>query len=181
MSVIVVVPIFASRDSPLQVSKLISGCRWSKLQSAAALSPSSLLAADKAGAHASATYVTQEAANLPIKEETAVQPVKDREHAAHAAALSLESVIEAQSALLQERHQWNQPDMTEEEKKAHRRRLDIAQSAAEPCTVVMSAHVWKTGCHIQAVMFKRLLAILLLTTGIVHNHCLINAPKMSSV
>lgn len=80
-------------------------------------------AEDKAGAHASATHVTQEAADLPIKDATAVQPAKDKEHAAHAAALSLESVIEAQSALLQERHQRNQPDMTDEEKKAHRRRL----------------------------------------------------------
>ncbi|DBA94232.1 TPA: hypothetical protein ACH3X1_001855 [Trebouxia sp. C0004] len=58
-----------------------------------------------------------------IEQEAASQPVEQEQHAAHAAALSLEAVIEAQSALLRERQQQHQPNMTEEEKKAHRRRL----------------------------------------------------------
>ncbi len=65
--------------------------------------------------------VKQESANQPVKQESA----KEEPHAAHAAAMSLEAVIEAQSALLQERHQQNQPDLTEEEKKAQRRRSDL--------------------------------------------------------
>lgn len=65
----------------------------------------------------------QSLAGQSIEQEAVSQPVEQEQHAAHAAALSLEAVIEAQSALLQERQQQHQPDMTEEEKKAHRRRL----------------------------------------------------------
>lgn len=68
---------------------------------------------------------SEPSASSPIKQETASQPVKQEQHAAHAAALSLDAVIEAQSALLQERRQRHQPDMSEEEKKAHRRRSDL--------------------------------------------------------
>ncbi len=81
------------------------------------------------------TAVKQEFASQPVqqesvKRESANQPVelesvKEEPHAAHAAAMSLEAVIEAQGALLQERHQQNQPDLTEEEKKAQRRRSDL--------------------------------------------------------
>lgn len=60
-----------------------------------------------------------------IELEAVTQPVEQEQHAAHATALSLEAVIEAQSALLQERQQQHQPNMTEEEKKAHRRRSDL--------------------------------------------------------
>ncbi|DBA89641.1 TPA: hypothetical protein ACH3X2_004535 [Trebouxia sp. C0005] len=65
----------------------------------------------------------QSSAGQSIEQEAVSQPVEQEQHAAHAAALSLEAVIEAQSALLQERQHQLQPNMTEEEKKAHRRRL----------------------------------------------------------
>lgn len=58
----------------------------------------------------------------PVKAELKLEAVKEEKHAAHAAAFSLEAVMEAQSALINERHQKPQPDMTEDEKKAHRRR-----------------------------------------------------------
>ena len=58
----------------------------------------------------------------PAKAEPKLEPVKQEKHAAHAAAFSLEAVMEAQSVLINERHQKPQPDMTEDEKKAHRRR-----------------------------------------------------------
>ena len=67
----------------------------------------------------------QSLAGQSIEQEAVSQPVEQEQHAARAAALSLEAVIEAQSALLQERQQQHQPDMTEEEKKAHRRRSDL--------------------------------------------------------
>lgn len=68
---------------------------------------------------------SQNLAGQSIEQEAASQPVEQEQHAAHAAALSLEAVIEAQSALLQERQHQHQPNMTEEEKKAHRRRSDL--------------------------------------------------------
>lgn len=43
---------------------------------------------------------------------------------AHAAPLSLDSVVEAQSALLHERQSQGQPEVSEEEKKAQRRRYN---------------------------------------------------------
>lgn len=52
------------------------------------------------------------------------KPVREEQHDAHAAAFSLEAVMEAQSALIHERHHKAQPNMTEEEKKAHRRRQE---------------------------------------------------------
>ena len=67
----------------------------------------------------------QSSADQSIEQEIVTQPAEHEQHAAHAAALSLEAVIEAQSALLQERHQQHQPNMTEGEKKAHRRRSDL--------------------------------------------------------
>lgn len=68
---------------------------------------------------------SQNLAGQSIEQEAVSQPVEQEQHAAHAAALSLEAVIEAQSALLQERQHQHQPNMTEEEKKAHRRRSDL--------------------------------------------------------
>lgn len=61
-------------------------------------------------------------AGQPAREQ--VQRVQEEQHAAHAAAFSLEAVMEAQSALVHERHRNPQPNMTEDEKKAHRRRQD---------------------------------------------------------
>ncbi len=68
---------------------------------------------------------SQNLAGQSIEQEAASQPVEQEQHAAHAAALSLEAVMEAQSALFQERQHQHQPNMTEEEKKAHRRRSDL--------------------------------------------------------
>ena len=65
----------------------------------------------------------QSSPDQSIEQEAVTQPAE--QHAAHAAALSLEAVIEAQSALLQEQQQQHQPNMTQEEKKAHRRRSDL--------------------------------------------------------
>ena len=67
----------------------------------------------------------QSSADQSIEQEVVSQPIEQEQHAAHAAALSLEAVIEAQGALLQERQQQHQPNMTEEAKKAHRRRSDL--------------------------------------------------------
>lgn len=53
------------------------------------------------------------------------QSVREEQHDAHAAAFSLEAVVEAQSALIHERRQKAQPDMTEDERKAHRRRQEL--------------------------------------------------------
>lgn len=56
----------------------------------------------------------------PVRQDG--KPAREKQHDAHAAAFSLEAVMEAQSALIHERHHKAQPNMTEEEKKAHRRR-----------------------------------------------------------
>ena len=65
------------------------------------------------------SMLKQESEGEPMAQEA--EAVKE-EHAAHAAAFSLEAVMEAQSALINERHQKPQPNMTEDERKAHRRR-----------------------------------------------------------
>ncbi len=67
----------------------------------------------------------QSSAGESIEQEAVTQPAEQEQHAAHATALSLEAVIEAQNALLQERQHQHKPNMTEEEKKAHRRRSDL--------------------------------------------------------
>ena len=53
------------------------------------------------------------------------KPLREEQHDAHAAAFTLEAVMEAQNALSHERHQKAQPDMTEDERKAHRRRQEL--------------------------------------------------------
>ncbi|KAL3159120.1 hypothetical protein ABBQ32_011114 [Trebouxia sp. C0010 RCD-2024] len=68
-----------------------------------------------------AVVLRQEQAGQPARQQ--VQRAQEQQHAAHAAAFSLEAVMEAQSALVHERHRNPQPNMTEDEKKAHRRRL----------------------------------------------------------
>ncbi|DBB12023.1 TPA: hypothetical protein ACH3X3_006138 [Trebouxia sp. C0006] len=78
-------------------------------------------AQETAGAAKGNDAAVQSSADQSIEQEAVTQPAE--QHAAHAAALSLEAVIEAQSVLLQERQQQHQPNMTQEEKKAHRRRL----------------------------------------------------------
>lgn len=67
------------------------------------------------------------------------KPLREQ-HDAHAAAFSLEAVMEAQSALIHERQQKVQPNMTEDERKAHRRRQESLSvcSAKLPLTVDMS-------------------------------------------
>lgn len=52
------------------------------------------------------------------------KPVREEQHDAHAAAFSLEAVMEAQSALIHERHQKAHPNMSEDERKAQRRRQE---------------------------------------------------------
>ena len=52
------------------------------------------------------------------------KPMREEQHDAHAATFSLEAVMEAQSALIHERQQKAQPNMSEDERKAHRRRQE---------------------------------------------------------
>lgn len=80
--------------------------------------------------------VTQQGSEL-VRQDG--KPVREAQQDAHAAAFSLEAVMEAQSALIHERHHKAQPSMTEEEKKAHRRRQESLSVCTAEVPVIAAA------------------------------------------
>ena len=96
--------------------------RWDQQQPAAQLaSPQESKAESTSSAEVEGEVVTQQGSEL-VRQDG--KPVREVQQEAHAAAFSLEAVMEAQSALIHERHHKAQPNMTEDEKKAHRRRQE---------------------------------------------------------